>query len=71
MDTAAEFRKHAVNCNRMAKVSRDPETKGIWRRMAQRWLLCAKLVEEEEQSAARLREQRVNRHRPSHRSWRL
>jgi hypothetical protein len=31
MDTAAEFRKHAVNCNRMAKVSKDPETKGIWR----------------------------------------
>jgi hypothetical protein len=37
MDTTAEFRKHAINCNRMAKVSNDPETKGICRRMAQRW----------------------------------
>ena len=71
MHTAAELRNHAVNCNRMAKVSKDPETKGIWRRMAQRWLLCAKLAEEDEQSPARLREQRVSRPRPSHHSWRL
>jgi hypothetical protein len=70
MDTAAEFRKHAVNCYRMAKVSKDPETKGIWRRMAQRWLLCAKLAEDEP-SATRLREQGVNRRRPSHQSWHL
>ena len=27
MDTAAEFRKHAVDRNKMAKVSKDPETK--------------------------------------------
>jgi PerC transcriptional activator len=52
MDTATEFRKHAVDCNRMAKVSKDPETKGVWRRMAERWLLCAKLAEEDEQSLA-------------------
>jgi hypothetical protein len=71
MDTAAEFRKHAVDCNKMAKVSNDPETKGTWRRMAERWLLCAKLAEEDEQSLVRLREQRVSRHRPSHHSWRL
>lgn len=71
MDTAAEFRMHAVNCNRMAKVSKDPETEGAWRRMAQRWLLCAKLAEEDELSAARLHEQRISRHRPSRHSWRL
>jgi hypothetical protein len=71
MDTAAEFRKHAVDCNRMAKGSTDPETKGVWRRMAERWLLCAKLAEEDEQSLARTRAQRVNRHRPSHHSWTL
>jgi hypothetical protein len=61
MDTAAEFWKHAINCNRMAKLSNDPETKGIWRWMAQRWLLCAKLTEEDEQSVARLRKLKSQR----------
>jgi hypothetical protein len=71
MDAAAEFRKHAIDCNRMAKVSKDPEAEGFWRRMAERWLLCAKLAEEDEQSVARTRAQRVSRHRPSQHSWRL
>jgi hypothetical protein len=71
MDTAAEFRKHAVDCNTMAKVSNDPESKGTWQRMAERWLLCAKLAEADEQSLVRLRKQRVRRHRPSHHAWRL
>ena len=69
MDTAAEFRKHAADCNKMAKVSRDIETKGAWQRMAERWLLCAKLAEEDDQSLARARAQRVTRHRPSHHTW--
>jgi hypothetical protein len=71
MDTAAEFRKHAVDCNRMAKVSTDLETKGVWRRMAERWLLCAELTEEDQQSLARTRAQRVRRHRPSQHRWHL
>jgi hypothetical protein len=59
MDTAAEFRKYAANCNETTKVLKDPETKALWRRMEERWLLCAKLVEEDEQSVARLRAQRA------------
>jgi hypothetical protein len=71
MDTAAEFRKHAVDCNKMAEVSKDPENKAIWRRMGERWLLCAKLAEEEEQSAARFRAQKISSkpHRPSNHNW--
>src|SRR6266568_2809671 len=30
MDTPAEFRKHAADCETMAKVSNDPETKAAW-----------------------------------------
>jgi len=71
MDTASQFRKHAVDCNKMAKVSDDPETKGTWQRMAERWLLCAKLAEEDEQSVVRTRAQRASRHRPSQHSKRL
>jgi hypothetical protein len=60
MVTAAEFRKYAAECNRTAKVSQDPETKALWRRMEERWLLCAKLADEDEQSVARRRTNRVN-----------
>jgi len=51
MDTPAEFRKYAANCKKMSKVSEDPEVKALWHRMEERWLLCAKLAEEDEQSS--------------------
>jgi hypothetical protein len=59
MDTPAEFRKYAANCKKMSKASGDPEVKALWRRMEERWLLCAKLAEEDEQSAARLHVRRT------------
>jgi len=65
MVTAAEFRKYAAECNRTAKVSQDPETKALWRRMEERWLLCVKLAEEDEQSVARTRAQRAASRRHS------
>jgi hypothetical protein len=48
MDAPAEFRKHAADCETMTKVSSDPETKGAWKRMAERWILCAKLAEDQD-----------------------
>jgi len=48
MDTPAEFRKHAADCEKMAKVSDDRETKAAWKRMAERWLVCAKLAEDQD-----------------------
>ena len=48
MDTSAEFRKHAADCEKMAKVSDDRETKAVWKRMAERWLVCAKLAEDQD-----------------------
>ena len=59
MDTSAEFRKYAANCKNMSKVSEDPEVKALWHRMEERWLLCAKLAEEDEQSTARLHARRT------------
>jgi hypothetical protein len=48
MDTPTEFRKHAADCETMAKVSSDHETKAAWKRMAERWLICAKLAEDQD-----------------------
>jgi hypothetical protein len=69
MDTAAAFREHAAECIATAKASTDPESKERWQRIAERWLLCAKLTKEEEQLARTRRAQRARRYRPSHHSW--
>jgi hypothetical protein len=36
-----EFLRYAADCERMAKVTRDPASKATWKRMAHRWLQCA------------------------------
>jgi hypothetical protein len=43
-----EFIRHAAECESMAKVSRDPENKKIWRRMAERWIRCAELAQKQD-----------------------
>jgi hypothetical protein len=69
MDTPAQFRKHAADCETMAKVSRDPETKAVWKRMADRWLVCARLADEEDESQRRRKdENRAKPHRNPH-AW--
>jgi hypothetical protein len=36
------FKRHATECEYMAKCSRDPENREVWRSMAERWIRCAK-----------------------------
>ena len=36
-----EFLKHADECERMAKFTRDHESMATWNRMAERWRRCA------------------------------
>ena len=43
-----EFIRHAAECESMAKFSRDPEGKKVWRRMAERWIRCAELAQEQD-----------------------
>jgi hypothetical protein len=58
MDTPVEFRKHAADCKKMAKVSKGRETKAVWKRMAERWVLCAKLAEDQDSFQRRRAEER-------------
>ena len=37
MDIIAEFQKHADECRRMARATRDFQSKVAWNRMAERW----------------------------------
>jgi hypothetical protein len=61
MDIIAEFQKHADECRRMARATRDLQSKVVWNRMAERWqgLLAT------EQARARQRSEiRAQRRRP-------
>jgi hypothetical protein len=62
MDIITEFRKHADECRRMARATRDFETKVIWNRMAERWqsLLAT------EETRARQRTEARPRRRQAH-----
>jgi hypothetical protein len=41
MNPSEEFLKHAADCQRMAKFTRDPASRATWNRMAERWQRCA------------------------------
>jgi hypothetical protein len=62
MDTIAEYRKHAASCAQMARASSDPESRAVWKRMSERWLVCAQL-EDDRAEAARVQARSQKRHR--------
>jgi hypothetical protein len=60
MNPADEFLKRKLDCQRMAKFARDPQSRVTWLRMAERWRLCAeKFVSNETLAASR---QSLKRH---------
>lgn len=48
MQTTNQFLKFAAECELMAKGTRNPQEKAVWRGLAQRWLRCAALLEQQE-----------------------
>ena len=53
MDPSEEFLKHAADCQKMAKFTRDPESKATWNRMAERWIHCAERFDKQVLAAHR------------------
>lgn len=47
MIPSEEFRKRASECEAMARFTRDPGSRDVWRRMAARWLRCAETFSNE------------------------
>ena len=66
MNPPDEFRKHAADCMQMAKLSRDPESKVTWNRMAERWHQSAERYVGQSLAA---RDRSPNRHRKSAPGW--
>lgn len=64
MELSAEFRKHAAECEEMARSTRDPESRATWSRMADRWQRCADLADGQ-RAAAHASACRILRHRRS------
>jgi hypothetical protein len=48
MAQAEEFRKFAAQCWTLATTTHDRTSKDQWIRLAERWLLCARLAEHRE-----------------------
>jgi hypothetical protein len=61
MDIIAEFQKHADECGRMARATRDLQSKIVWNRMAERW---QGLLATEKTRARQRAEARSQRRRP-------
>ncbi len=49
MTPSTEFRRHAAECNRMARAAADRDSKMTWKSLAERWLTAAKLAERDEE----------------------
>jgi hypothetical protein len=67
MNPSEKFLRFAAECELMAKFTRNPENKTVWTRMAERWLRCAQLYDQEA-SAARTA-MSTKRHRAPTHSW--
>jgi hypothetical protein len=44
MGASDRFLRFAAECEVMAKFSRSPENRAVWRGLAQRWVRCAELM---------------------------
>jgi hypothetical protein len=67
MHPPEEFMKRAVECERMAQFTRDPQSKATWKQMAERWNRCAKLAARD--SLAATAGSAANRHRKPVHGW--
>jgi hypothetical protein len=59
MDIVERFLNHAGECRRMARFTRDLESKAVWNRMADRWLMLATKERARNQQLSEIREARV------------
>jgi hypothetical protein len=61
-----EFLKRAADCMSMAKFSRDPESRAMWSRMAERWRQCAERFSGQSSAA---HDHSPKRHRETAPAW--
>jgi hypothetical protein len=62
MDTSEKFALFANECEGMAKLTRNPENKAVWNRLAQRWRRCADLNDRQNSEANKRHSEKRHRH---------
>jgi hypothetical protein len=60
------FLKRAAECERMAELTRDPQSRFTWRRMAERWHRCAKVAANASSAAAHHGSEQNRHGKPAH-----
>src|SRR5262249_8012403 len=66
MNPSEEFLRHAADCQKMAKFTRDPTSRATWTQMAERWLQCAEVFKIQSQAAQSIPAKRHRRPDPTH-----
>jgi hypothetical protein len=69
MHTTDRFLRFAAECEVMAKFTRNPQNKAVWNGLAQRWLRCAELMDQEQANvrlASAAKRQRTFLHNMAH-----
>ena len=64
MDIVAKFQNHAEECRRMARFTRDLESKAVWNRMAERWTNLAASEQARDRQRSETRPHRAASQRP-------
>jgi hypothetical protein len=67
MDASERFLRFAAECELMAKSTQSRENRTVWRRLAERWVRCADLVERQYSSTHGTGSMKAHR-KPVH-SW--
>ena len=63
MHTPNQFLTRAAECEAMAKIAREPDSRAVWTRMAERWHRCAEV---EMRANSAVMQQVSDRHRKPH-----
>jgi hypothetical protein len=62
MDASEKFALFASECEGMAKLTKAPEDKAVWNRLAQRWRRCAELNDQQNSEAKQRHSEKRHRH---------
>jgi hypothetical protein len=63
MDTVAEFRRHADECRRTARMTKRPADRAQWELLAERWQRCVEVAESAMAAAANANHERTRQMR--------
>ena len=66
MHTPNQFLTRAAECEAMAKIAREPDSRAVWTRMAERWHRCAEV---EMRANSAVMQQVSDRHRKPPPGW--